>query len=36
MNLKEVACGGIDLLALAEARDRWRALVKEGMNLRVS
>ena len=28
--------GGVDLTDLAQGRDRWRALVNEVMNLRVS
>ena len=27
--------GGVDWIELAEDRDRWRALVNAGMNLRV-
>jgi hypothetical protein len=35
MDLREVGCGGVDWIDLAQDRDRWRALVYTVMNLRV-
>jgi len=36
MDLREVGCGGLDWIELAEDRDRWPALVNVVMNLPVS
>ena len=35
MDLREVGCGGVDWIELAQDRDRWRSLVNEVMNLPV-
>jgi hypothetical protein len=35
MDLQEVGWRGVDWIALAEDRDRWRALVNAVMNIRV-
>ena len=34
-DLREVGCGGIDWMELAQDRGRWRELVSAVMNLRV-
>ena len=36
MDLQEVRCGGIDLIDLAQDRDRWQALVNVVKNLWVA
>jgi hypothetical protein len=35
LDLQEVECGSMDLIFLAQDRDRWQALVNEVMNLRI-
>jgi hypothetical protein len=35
MDLREIGCGGMDWIDLAEDRDWWSALVNTVMNLRV-
>ena len=35
MDLKEVGCGYVDWIGLAQDTDRWRRLVSAVMNLRV-
>jgi len=35
MNLREVGCGCMDWIGLAQDRDRWLTLVSAVMNLRV-
>jgi len=35
MDLREVGCGFVDWMELAQDRDRWHALVSAVMNLRV-
>jgi len=35
MHLQDLECGGTDWLELAQAKDRWRALMNAIMNFRV-
>jgi hypothetical protein len=35
MYLREIGCGGMDWIDLAQDRDQWRALVNTVMNLLV-
>jgi hypothetical protein len=35
IDLREIGLGSVDLIQLAQDRDRWRALVNTVMNLRV-
>ena len=35
MDIREVGCGYVDWIGLAQDRDRWRTLVSAVMNLRV-
>jgi hypothetical protein len=35
MDLRELECGGMDWIDLAQDRDRWQALVNAAMKLRV-
>jgi hypothetical protein len=35
MDLREVGCGDIDWIGVAQDRNRWRALVDSVLNLRV-
>jgi hypothetical protein len=35
MDLWEIGCGAVDLINLAQDRERWRALVNAMMNFRV-
>jgi hypothetical protein len=36
MDLRDIGCGGMDWIDLAQDRDQWRALVNTAMNPRVS
>jgi hypothetical protein len=33
MDIQEIGCGGMDWIKLAQARDRWQALVTAVINL---
>jgi hypothetical protein len=35
MDLREIGCGGVDSINLAQDRDQWRDLVNTVRNLRV-
>jgi hypothetical protein len=35
MDIREIECGGIGWIDLAQYREQWRPLVKTAMNLRV-
>jgi hypothetical protein len=35
MDLREIGLGGVDWIRLAQDRDRWRAVLRVVMNLRV-
>jgi hypothetical protein len=35
MDLRDIGCGSLDWIQLAQDRDRWRAVVNTVMNLRV-
>jgi hypothetical protein len=35
MDLREIGCGSVEWIELAQGRDRWRALVNSVMDLRV-
>jgi len=35
MDFQEVGCGGVELIDMAQDRDRWRAVVNAVMNLLV-